>query len=130
MSAAIQQAHPTTVYLFCQNPGLEELHTFLRRLIGLVKFTLKTQLGRAELPRLAAATAQRVETIRWGLAWLEARGDVTLDPLQEDEIQLTTGGAAPDPRRLSSAETTLQALLDETASYRAYYAQAPSEGLF
>jgi hypothetical protein len=111
------------VYLFGVEPGHSSPEAFLRRLAGLVKHALSGRPGGAHLAALAAATAAREATVRAGLAWLVARGLVSAAPSDDGFVRLTAGdgGVHPD---LAQAAQRLEALLAETAAYRAYFGAA------
>jgi single-stranded-DNA-specific exonuclease len=153
----LARVKPQTVYLFGLNPGLDRPDVFLRRLAGLVKHALAAHEGRVELAELAVATASREATVRAGLDWLAARGDVelgggdaTLTPALSlsgkggpaagtggvetgegravDGIVLQPGSGVARPD-LPPATARLEALLAETAAYRTYFASADKDRL-
>jgi hypothetical protein len=79
--------------------------------------------------QLAAATAQRVSTVRAGLDWLAARGQIEILELATDDWHLAAGKGAPDAAQAESARARLELLLAETAAYRAYFLHAPASAL-
>ena len=119
---------PQTVYLFGVDPERDQLEAFLSRLAGLVKFTLRSNQGQASLPALAAATAQRQSTIRAGIDWLAAHGQLAVLSEAGDEILLGEG-AQQESARLSENTAHLKDLLAETAAYRAYFSRAEPDAL-
>lgn len=129
LAAALAQVKPQEVALFAQAPGLDTLDTFLNRLAGLVKYALNARQGQLSVPALAAATAQRESTIRRGLVWLAARGYLTVTQENGATVTVASGGASA-PREAARLTGELQALLDETAAYRRYFARAGVETLF
>jgi len=125
---ALARVSPTVVYLFAVDPELDRPESFLTHLAGLAKRAMTKEGGLVELSALTAATAQRQETVRTGLAWLEAQGHVIILEEREDLVRLAPGdGSAGD--RLSEIAERLRALLRETAAYRAYVARADAEDL-
>jgi single-stranded-DNA-specific exonuclease len=129
LAEALESVTPQRVYLFAIDAGLDRPEPFLKRLAGLIKHALRADDGRACVAMLAAATAQRVATVRVGVAWLSARGQIVVLSEDGDELQLRAGD------RKTSAESKeiaaqLRALLDETAAYRAHFARAAPETLF
>lgn len=122
----LQRTRPQTVYLFAVDPGLDAPLAFLQRLAGLIKYAWRTQDGRMRLSALAAATAQREATVRAGVAWLAARGDLQIVRQDGDEIAIQPAGGASGIFPLSDE---LAAFLEETAAYRSYFRQAPRETL-
>ncbi|MDY6875897.1 MAG: single-stranded-DNA-specific exonuclease RecJ [Chloroflexota bacterium] len=128
LQAVLKKVAPETVYLFGIPPGLDRPEEFLKRLAGLTRHALNSNQGRARISTLAAATAQREATVRTGLAWLEARGHLIVLDADNDEIHLAAGHqtASDDLPRIAAQ---LQALLEETAAYRAHFARAEKETL-
>ncbi len=123
LMAVLEKVSPERVYLFGVDPEMDRQETFIRRLAGLVKHTLSAKAGKTSIPELAAATAQRVTTVRFGLAWLETRGDITLQEHGEDEILLGKGDGT-EMIALPLLAAQLKAILDETAAYRAHFKRA------
>jgi single-stranded-DNA-specific exonuclease len=152
LAAALAAVRPEIVTLFGRDPGLDAPAVFLRHLSGLVKHALNRNGGRARLAELAAALAAREATVRQGLAWLAGRGHIRLalrpfdpapqprdpaqrpfDPAQgtegsDDEVIVEPGDGVARPE-LAGAAARLEALLAETAAYRAYFATADKDRL-
>jgi hypothetical protein len=76
--------------------------------------------GEVEILRLAGATAQREFTMRQGLAWMAAKGEIGLEWLEGGRVRLAKGGL-PEPDTLGPIWDDLQALIAEAAAYRAYF---------
>ncbi|MGQ9490303.1 MAG: single-stranded-DNA-specific exonuclease RecJ [Anaerolineae bacterium] len=125
LRAALTRVQPTRVYLFANDPGMDQPQAFLRRLAGLVKYALHSQAGRVTLAELAASTAQRQATVEAGLAWLAGQGHVHIAAQTDKEVVISAGDGIARPqaeqRRLAAR---LEAALAETAAYRAYYRTA------
>ena len=128
LAEAVKMANPEVVYLFGVNPETMELNSFLNRLAGLVKFTLRDQDGRANLPRLAAATAQSETIIRTGFYWLAAHGDITIVAEEDNVLTLAAGNQVRTGEQQRLTES-LQALLAETTAYRTYFHTVEKEYL-
>jgi single-stranded-DNA-specific exonuclease len=125
LQAVLECVNPQKVYLFAVDPQENTLDAFLKRLLGLVKYTLNQRQGRANLSILAAATAQRQSTVRKGLAYLEQRGVITLiigegNQGSGDEVNLEAGTGQPVMDN-GQCLALLKALLEETSAYRKYY---------
>jgi len=150
LQAVLEQVAPEKIYLFGIDPGLDQPDKFLKRLAGLVRRALNSDQGWVSLATLAAATAQREPTVQAGLAWLVAQGHVgVLDDVGAEPAPADVGtGLAPAQARLARAQAVhlapghqttsadlpqsaarLNALLEETAAYRAYFARADKEKL-
>ena len=118
----------STVIIFSVDPADTGAEAFLKRLAGLVKYTLEKMGGSVALARLAAATAQRETAVRLGLQWLEARGYAERDrpgwagAAGRDRIQ-------PTRAKAESILARLRVLLEETAAYRRYFKVSDKENL-
>ncbi len=123
LRAAVERARPETIYLFGVDPDVDRWDKFTQRLAGLVKYALHSGGGVANIAALAAATAHREATVRAGLEWLAARGYIATLEENDGEVRLSPGDQAPRPE-LPQLTVRLQALLEETAAYRAYFRRA------
>jgi len=121
--SAIEQSSPQKVFLFAQEPGMDQPEAFLTRLAGLVKYAINHKEGYASIDELAAACSQRRFSIQAGLAWLEARGVVEFTRLDENTIQLTKGTRQPQSS-FPQMDGQLRYVMQETAAYRAFYQRA------
>lgn len=127
--AALACVRPSEVLLFAQDPGLDEASAFLKRLAGLTKFALQARGGQFDLEAAAAVTAQRPLAVQAGLEWLAARGQVTVAELGDESWQLAPGTGQADAQETHEARARLDALLAESAAYRAYARIAPPASL-
>lgn len=128
LQAALGRVSPQTVYLFGQSPGDGDLRGFLTRLAGLVKHVLNEKGGRASLVALAAASAQREATVRTGLEWLAARGQLCPVKVSDDALTLAPGDGHPRPEA-RQAQTRVKTLLEETSAYRSFFLRAELDRL-
>jgi single-stranded-DNA-specific exonuclease len=128
LADALERAAPSTVYLFGLDPGLDRPRAFLERLAGLVKHALSALAGRVELAVLAERLAQREATVRLGLRWLAARGQVEMVGEEQGAVILAPG-AGESGSELPQAEERLRQALAEAAAYRRYFATAPPDAL-
>jgi single-stranded-DNA-specific exonuclease len=117
--AILDQVAPRQVTWFGIATTPDKPETFLNRLSGLVRFALKQRAGRVVVSDLSTATGQREQTVRLGLAWLAARGHITIQPDGENELQIYAGGA-PDPAAAARIERDLVFMLQETTAFRAF----------
>lgn len=119
LDAVLAEVSPRVVAL-CGVSILEDsIEPFLRRLAGLLKHDLRQRQGQVFLPGLAAACGQRLATVRQGIEWLAARGQISIQTWNGDDLTIVTG--AGEKQGVSELETTLHVLLSETAAYRAYF---------
>ena len=128
LRSTLQKVKPRKVFLFGINPGMDESETFLKRLLGLIKYRLKSAHGIASLSSLAAATAQRTSTIKIGLGWLEAHDHISIRSIKEDEIQvdISRKTSKKDSQAISDQ---LNFALTESAAFRRYFLKADKERL-
>ncbi len=123
LRSALERVSPEVVHLFAVDPQLDELQPFIKRLVGLLKYALRSNQGIVEISALAAATAQRDVTVRAGIEWLAARGDLAIFSEDGGEINLTEGDKI-NKDSFNQKLAILKGLLSETAAYRAHFARA------
>ncbi len=128
LQQVLRQAQPRTLHLFAVDPQTAPADRFLHRLAGMCKHALHHHEGRAAIGRLAAAVAHREATVRAGLAWLAARGDLTVVREEGGAVILADGGQA-DPAAAERAAAEVRDLITETAAYRRFFATAPLDAL-
>jgi single-stranded-DNA-specific exonuclease len=120
--AALEKTRPEKIYLFAIDPGIDDPKTFLGRLSGLAKFSLRAHHGKVRLSKLAAATAQTEEIVRIGILWLEAKGFIAVARQGNGDLRLTAGDGH-ERETLPEITDTLKSTLAETAAFRAYFAK-------
>jgi hypothetical protein len=125
---ALDTVKPRTIYLFAFSPSADLPESFLHRLAGLVKFTINQRQGHVPLSELAAATAHREVTIRFGLEWLAAAGHITLE-VNADDLLLSPGTQPANPILQHELLTALEGLLSETSAYRLYFTRMSTSQL-
>ena len=124
----LRRAQPRTLHLFAVDPETAPADRFMASLAGMCKHALRHHEGRIAIGRLAAALAHREATVRAGLAWLAARGDLTVVRQDAESVTLADGGQA-DPTAAERSERNVRDLLTETAAYRRFYATTPLDEL-
>jgi single-stranded-DNA-specific exonuclease len=127
LALGVQAADPATLYLVAVEPATAQFRPFVKRLMGMVKHDLRARGGRVAIPRLAAALGHREATVRVGLEWLRARGELSIVESGGDTMTLQAGGELSAD--LPDLEARLRRLLDETAAYRRHLRSAPLETL-
>ncbi len=120
LSDALKRVNPTEIVLFAVNPRADSVQGFLNKLAELVKKALSGGGKTILLETLAGDMAHTPETILAGLAWLEARGHITIEAIIDGEITWRDGGDK-HPDQQTNTTTKLAHLLQETASYRGLY---------
>lgn len=122
--AALASVSPRQVVLVGIDPGLDTLRAFLQRLAGLAKYAMREYGGQTRLAALAAAMAHGAQTVRLGLEWMAHQGQVEV-AWEGDQVILRAPGAGErEAGRLHVVQGRLQAHLEETAAYRAYFQTA------
>jgi hypothetical protein len=94
-----------------------------------VKYAQRNYDGEVFLPKAAAAMGQREFTVRLGLDWLAAKGQIGVEWIDGETAKIGAGGEA-QPDELESLEGTISALLQEAAAYRAYFRRADLASFF
>jgi hypothetical protein len=125
LRAVLEQVQPRTVYLFAVAAAVPDPSRFPEQLAGLVKHDLQHKQGFLDLEHLAAASAQRMQTVREGVRLLHANGYVAIVEHDGPTMRVVPGDRRPRPER-EAIVARLQALLQETAAYRAFFARAPA----
>ena len=119
----LKKVKPTRVILLGISPSTDRLDRFLKRMIGLVKFSLKTKQGRVNLTELTAAMAHKKVTVRVGIDWLSVQGYNSKNTSGGDEIIFSI-----EDHRVSTETSMiteqLKTLLEETAAFRAFFLNA------
>ncbi len=129
LAAALEVVRPRKVFLLAVNGREQTPEAFLSRLAGLVKYVLHERGGRVSWEELAAATAEKATSVRAGLEWLEARGQVRVHVDAEAGLSLSAGTGERDQAAMQCCMETLCSLLEETAAYRAYFQGTEKEDL-
>ncbi len=128
LKAALEVVRPSKICLVGIAPHDETVESFLERLAGMVKYAVKHRAGKLGLAELAAATAHRELTIRLGLEWLAAGGQVRLEE-QGGTFQISLGDAPAERDVQAELRAGMSSLLEETAAYRDYFARAAAESV-
>jgi len=124
LKRALRTVRPESLILVCMDPGLATPADFLRHLLGMAKYAVRAEAGRLNLERAAEATAHREATIRAGLACLSGAGLVEVEELTSRVVRVSPGER--HAAGLVRPDRTLQRLLTEAASFRAFLRKADS----
>ena len=123
MMSVIRSVSPQVLYIFGIRASDDKPYPFLKQLAGLTKYAMRSHDGWVDQWKLAAITAQREKTVRDGLSWLAAHGDIREYHEGRDRLRIVEGGDL-DPQRLQDIENSLKALLEETAAFRRQFLKA------
>jgi single-stranded-DNA-specific exonuclease len=130
LESLVDKTGARKVILFSQRPEVEEIGDFLRRLAGLVKFALNKRGEHFSLVDLAVATGQTELVIRQGLAWLEAKGNISVKYFEGANLEIKSE-RSPQTEMLSvdAIEQDLKSLLLETKLFRDYFISGDMDSL-
>jgi single-stranded-DNA-specific exonuclease len=126
---ALELVKPKILTLVCAHPFLEITDTFMARLTGLLKFAITHLDGEVTYTDLAAGTAQRQVTVEIGLNWLVSSGKISLLHQDNDHLRVAPGKTINDLGGAARLRMEVQALLAETAAYRAHFKRADKDTL-
>lgn len=125
----IGRVTPSQITIFAHHMPPHTPEGFLRWLLGLAQYAIGHYGGVVSIEQLAGATGQRVLTVRRGLEWLAARGQIAPPNWLDDERVSLAEGGAPDNETLEGIQEALRALLMETYAYRVYFRRASLDAL-
>jgi len=120
---ALEIVKPKVVYVFGVSPSEQRPDEFLTYLAGLCKFIINQRRAKTTISELAAASAARENTIRLGLEWMAAGGQLTVN-VDEDEVTLSKETQEKNPYLMAELFTALKGVLNETYSYRKYFSMS------
>lgn len=113
LSAVINNVRPEHVYMFGTDPGLDNPPQFVKRFIGIMKYTLSNYNGMIGIERLATVMAHTGETIKTALKLLPAFGlDAKIDATNTAKIIHRPGRAG------GLTQDNLEFALSEAKSFR------------
>jgi single-stranded-DNA-specific exonuclease len=123
----MEGVNPSRIVFFAEDTTTDSVQLFLRRFGGVIKHVINAKSGCVSLDELCGVVGHRRATIRAGLNWLVARGNITFAE-NEKTIEIQTIGVG---RKAEQQETTVRLtnLLRETAAYRAYFRKADIQSL-
>jgi len=130
LRAGLAKVQPQTVYLFAVTDPVELAEAFMGRLFGLLKYVINQRAGKVTYSELETATAQRAVTVRKGVQWLVSQGEIDTKIERADDLVVHIGASLKDPAGASRLWAEIQALLAETAAYRAHFKRADKDILF
>jgi len=129
LGEALRIVKPKIITLVCAHPFLEITDAFMARLTGLLKYALTQYEGKITYAEMAAETAQRMKTVEQGLNWLVSIGKITLVHQENDRLWVAPGKTINDLGGAARLRMEVQALLAESAAYRAHFKRADKDTL-
>jgi single-stranded-DNA-specific exonuclease len=129
LEEALGIVKPKIITLVCVHPFLEITDAFMAHLTGLLKYAIAHYEGKITYADLAAGTAQRRITVEQGLNWLVSSGKITLVHQESDQLWVAPGKTINDLGGAARLRMEVQALLAESAAYRAHFKRADKDTL-
>jgi len=124
----LTEVQPQQVVMIGVPSAVDQPDAFLTRLAGLIRFIINKRQGRTSIRDLAALTNQREATVRKGIEWWCARGEISYS--EEPELSFSLKKCeAKDLAALTAIETDIVSLLQETAAFRSYFMRANTDQL-
>ena len=122
---------PEIIYIVARPASFDTFSAFVKRLMGLIKYSLVHYGGRLEIATLAAALGHRPATIRLGLLWLVSQGKLRViaplgqaNAIQRVAILVVRPNDVPPTPQSDDLKRALLDLLRETAAYRDFVRRA------
>ena len=125
LQEALTSCEPEEIQFVGIDPDLDNFEAFFRRLLGLAKHGVKTEEWYT-LRQLAGAMAHEEHTTQKGLAWLENRGDITVEWRGSSRLRIQTGKGV---QKEESLQPEIKAALQEASSYRRFLSDARARAL-
>jgi single-stranded-DNA-specific exonuclease len=119
---------PKVIYVFGKSPVSVKPDEFLAHLAGLCKFVMNQRRGKVTVQELTSAMAARESAVRIGLEWLAAGGHVSIAS-EGEALILSKGNGEANQYLQKEFYVAVKGILEETGSYREYFARASIESL-
>jgi len=116
-----KSVNPKSLYLCNILPATTSINSLLLKVSGMVKLSITQRSGVFEEDRVAAATGQRLKTIRIVLSYLEAMGKIIIKDHPDTNLILTYGDAKKNSQLAILYEKQLRVLFQETYYFRKWY---------
>jgi single-stranded-DNA-specific exonuclease len=114
---------PQQIFLVGQPSPVDTFPAFIKRLMGLVKYSMTHKEGEIYLEELAAGLGHRLTTARLGLDWLVAQGKLAI-AVEEEEVLVLRPEQQLPTEAVATIENILESTLAETAAYRRFFKEA------
>ncbi|MCK5607407.1 hypothetical protein KAR91_36320, partial [Candidatus Pacearchaeota archaeon] len=123
---ALKTVSPELVFLFAKDPMAQDNKTVLEAIHGML-LHLKTSHKAYDPELFSQSIAQTAALVEVGINWIHCHGDYDLSLLEEkNQIQPGSGTPLPD---FPLVNQKFSLLLQEIASYRAYFKKAEKKYL-
>ncbi|MGV8027120.1 MAG: single-stranded-DNA-specific exonuclease RecJ [Anaerolineaceae bacterium] len=91
-----KQVHPSTIGFFNLPQKPINVKSFFQIMLGMLKYAMREKEGQVSLNHYAALTGYTMEIIELGLSFLEADGQITVQPGKDNERVIAKGHQAID----------------------------------
>jgi len=123
----LDHVRPKRLFLLNISSPSDKLDAFLKTLGGMVKNCINQKQGSGNILKFAARLGQREKTIRAGLYWLEARGEIEII-LNGGDFNLLVGDGIIR-KDIKNKTSQLKEILNETSAFRSYYLRMDANNL-
>lgn len=124
----INTVHPGQIFWFARLPDENEPDVFLKTIAKMLKHALIQTPVAFNLKQLASSLAATQESVTNALHWFAARGDITIEKEDEENILACKPGQ-PDLMQQNESKKRLQKTLAESQAYRRFYLKAGVDSL-
>jgi single-stranded-DNA-specific exonuclease len=128
LQRVIRLTKPHKVTVFAFDPNLDDQTRFMTRLAGAARYAIAHLDGIVSLDRLTAACAADEAAVKAGLLLWQAKGKLRVD-FEQDMVGISMDAPAPDPLVTEKYAAILDALLEESRSFRRYFRSGDLQGL-
>ena len=119
LHSTISMVNPDRIYWLCVNPVPNSLTELLKQ----IGSTLK-QNAASETPlilgNLATKYATTVPILKLVLQWFDARGDISILRLDDNEVRFTVSSSMPDEKRTNELQNQINTAYAEILAFRKY----------
>jgi single-stranded-DNA-specific exonuclease len=129
LSDALDVSAARKVVMFANDPEMDLMENFLKKLAGLIKYTILKNNGLADIRRFGAISGHKESTMWAGVEWLASQGHVIVVRKKGNEVLLTNGEAPAEPDEMKKKMSALRMSLAETKAFRSFYRNVSEEGL-
>jgi single-stranded-DNA-specific exonuclease len=128
LKIVVEKADPTEIYLFNTSSIDDSLETFVKKLLGLVKYCISNKDRKSNLDDLSVPLAQNQKTVLLGLKLLVAKGMIEFNH-QGNNVQISLVNKS-ESVEMDNIQANLKKALDRTSSFRSYYLRANPDYFF
>ncbi len=129
MKQILQKVHPSSIALFNLPQKPVKTIQILQKLLGMVKFAIHEKGGRVSLNQYAALTGLTTDVIDTGLSLLAASGQISIQPIDEDERIVDMGKKSETAAEKTKYQQELIQSLREIQAFQRFLLRLPPENI-